>query len=529
MRHPASSSERLAARPFSLAQAAAARLAALTGWRRRLALVGFGLFGALALPPWSLLPALPVALTALVWLWDAAPTRRAAFATGWWWGWGWFILGLYWISHALLTDPLRFGWMIPFAVFGLSALMAVFYGLATLLAHLLGARGLGRVAVLAAAWTLAEWLRSWALTGFPWNALGSVWEASLPVLQSGAVAGLWGLCLLTALAGMAPALLAGPATPRRAVVALALALGLPLGAWTAGSLRLAAQPTVETGIKLRLVQPRIAQGTKWVEGLRERHLLEAVTLSRQPGADQVKAVIWPEAAAPFYLNLDGPHRAWAGMAAPPGGVLLTGALRLPDPDSTAPHLANSLYALDGIGEMLAVYDKAHLVPFGEYVPLRRILPIAKITHGAIDFTPGPGPRTLTLPGLPPLSPLICYEALFPAEMVGADQPRPDWLLNVTDDGWFGLSAGPYQHLAAARLRAVEQGLPLARAANTGITTLVDPLGRELGRIALGERGILDVALPAPLPPTPYARFGDVLPLLLALLCGAIGLATRKTC
>jgi len=514
------------ARPFSLARAGADRLAALTGWRRRLTLVGFGLLGALALPPWSFLPALPVALTALVWLWDAGRDRRAAFGAGWWWGCGWFILGLYWISHALLTDPAKFGWMIPFAVFGLSALMASFLGAATLLARLAGARGAGRIAVLAAAWTVVEWVRSWALTGFPWNSLGSVWEANLAVLQVGAVAGLWGLGLLTALAGMAPALLADPPSRRRAVLVVGLALGLPLAAWGGGTLRLAAHPTIETGLRLRLVQPRIALGTKWVESLRETHLRDAVMLSRQPGFDQVKAVIWPEATAPFYLNLDGPHRAWAGLAAPPGGVLLAGALRLaPEPLQ----LWNSLYVLDGVGETLAVYDKAHLVPFGEYVPLRQILPIAKITHGSTDFTPGPGPRTLDLPVLPPVSPLICYEAVFPGQVVGAGQPRPAWLLNITDDGWFGLSAGPYQHLAAARLRAVEEGLPLARAANTGITTLVDPLGRELGRIPLGERGILDVALPAPLDPTPYARFGDALPLLLALLCGAIGLATRKTC
>ena len=516
----------LFARLFSLAHAGAERLATLSGWRRRFALLGFGLLGALALPPWSVLPALPVALTALVWLWQARPDRRAAFGAGWWWGCGWFILGLYWISHALLTDPVKFGWMIPFAIFGLSGLMAVFLGLATLTARLLGARGAGRIAVLAATWTLAEWLRSWVLTGFPWNSLGSVWEANLPVLQLGAFAGLWGLGLLTALAGMAPALLADPPSRRRLALVATLALGLPLAAWTGGTLRLAAVPTVETEVRLRLVQPHIDQGTKWLEGRREQHLRDAIALSRAPGFDQVKAVIWPEAAAPFYLNLDGPHRAWAAMAAPPGGILLTGALHLsPEPL----RLWNSLYALDGIGEMLEVYDKAHLVPFGEYVPLRAILPIAKITNGSTDFTPGPGPRTLSLPVLPPVSPLICYEAVFPAEVIGTAQPRPAWLINITDDGWFGLSAGPYQHLAAARLRAVEQGVPLARAANTGITTMIDPLGRELGRIALGERGFLDVALPAPLDPTPYARFGDLLPLLLALLCGGIGMATRKTC
>jgi apolipoprotein N-acyltransferase len=515
------------ARVFAAARVLADRLAALSGWRRRLTLVGLGALGALALPPLSLLPVLLLSLPALVWLFDAAPTRRAAFGVGWWWGCGWFIVGLYWISYALLVDAAKFGWMIPFAVFGLSGLLAVFMGAATLAARLVGARGTGRVAVLAALWTLAEWLRSWMLTGFPWNSLGSVWDVSLPVLQVGAFGGLWGLSLLTALAAMAPALLADQPSPRRLALVGLLSVLLPLAAWGGGSLRLALVPPAETGLTLRVVQPHIPQGTKWMEGRREGHLFDAVALSRGTSLDGIKAVIWPEAAAPFFLNLDDAHRAYAALAAPPDGLLLTGALRISPRGEDPFRLWNSLYAIAPGGPIVALFDKAHLVPFGEYVPLRWLLPITKITNGSTDFTPGPGPRTLDLPGLPPVAPLICYEAIFPGQVVGRDQPRPDWILNITDDGWFGLSAGPYQHLAAARLRGIEEGLPLVRAANTGISAVFDPLGREVARLGLGERGSFDVVLPRPVAITPYGRWGDSLPLALVLACFAAGLAFRK--
>lgn len=514
-------------RVFRAARALADRLAALSGWRRRLTLVGLGAGGALALPPLSLVPVLLLSLPALVWLFDAAPTRRAAFGVGWWWGCGWFIVGLYWISYALLIDAAKFGWMIPFAVFGLSGLLALFMGAATLAARLVGARGAGRVAVLAGLWTVAEWLRSWMLTGFPWNSLGSVWEVSLPVLQLGALTGLWGLSLLTALAAMAPALLADPPSPRRLALVVLLSVLMPLAAWGGGTLRLALVPPAQTGLTLRVVQPHIPQGTKWLEDRREGHLFDAVALSRGTSLDGVAAVIWPEAAAPFFLNLDDAHRAYAALAAPPGGLLLTGALRIAPRGETPFRLWNSLYAVAPGGATVALFDKAHLVPFGEYVPLRWLLPINKVTHGSTDFTPGPGPRTLTLPGLPPVAPLICYEAIFPGQVVGRDQPRPEWILNITDDGWFGLSAGPYQHLAAARLRGIEEGLPLVRAANTGISAAFDPLGREVARLGLGERGSVDVALPRSVAVTPYGRFGDTLPLALALVSIVVGLVGRE--
>ncbi|MDO8606953.1 MAG: apolipoprotein N-acyltransferase [Phaeospirillum sp.] len=510
----------------------ALRLKALTGWRRRLTLMLMGAVAALALPPVGFLPALLVAFPALVWMFDASESRRAAFGAGWWWSMGWFSAGYYWISNALLTDVAKFGWMIPFAIFGLSGLVAAFVGAATLAVRLARAPGPGRIFLLAAAWTFAEWLRSWVLTGFPWNPLGSVWDGVLPVLQFGAVGGVWSLSLLTAVVALAPALLADPLSRRGKVLVLALVVGLPLAGWIGGSIRLAGAPDLTDpdalvpGLRIRLVQANLPQGNKWRDDLREANLREHVALSRSPGFEAVTTVIWPETAASYFLDLDTLHREIVASAAPLGGLVLTGAPRITPRGVEPLQIWNSLFAITANAEVVGVYDKAHLVPFGEYVPFRGLLPIAKITHGGTDFSAGPGPRTLDLPGLPPVSPLICYEAIFPNAVIQPDHERPQWLLAVTNDGWFGQSAGPHQHLAAARMRAIEEGLPLARAANTGISAMIDPFGRELARIPLGDKGFADAPLPKAITPPPFGRFGNVPALLLLLACLGVGLGLR---
>lgn len=505
---------------MSRVAALAERFHALAGWRRRAALLGLGALAAAALPPTGVLPVLLLAFPPLAWALDHAPDRRAAFGAGFWWSAGWFAVGLYWISHALLTDPVKFGWMIPFAVFGLSSLLAAFNGLATLAVHLLPIGRVARIPALAVALTVAEWLRSWVMTGFPWNPVGSVWDISLPVLQFGALGGIWGLSFLTYLAMLAPALLAGPGY-RRSVAALTL--GLPILLWVGGTIRLARLPEAEApGIRLRIVQAAVAQANKWKDDQREANLLDHVNLTRGPGFEAITTVIWPETAVSYFLDLDRLHRQMAAAAVPPGGLLLTGAPRV-TPRGVEPfRIWNSLMAVTGNAEIAAVYDKVHLVPFGEYVPLRGVLPIAKITHGGTDFSAGPGPAALDLPGLPEAAPLICYEAIFPGAVVARDRPRPGWIVNVTNDGWFGISSGPHQHLAASRMRSIEEGLPQARAANTGISAVIDPAGRIIARLPLGERGVLDAPLPRALAATPYARFGELIPgLILLIAMGAI--------
>ena len=261
-----------------------------------------------------------------------------------------------------------------------------------------------------------------------------------------------------------------------------------------------------SGVRLRLVQAGIPQRLKWLPQLRAQHLQIFIALSNQPAAAGEAApnvVIWPETAAPYLLNEDAPARLAASQAVPPDGVLISGTMRA-DGQGT---FWNGLVAIDEAANVIGLYDKAHLVPFGEYVPLRGILPLEKLTPGLGDFTPGPGRVTLRLPGVPPFSALICYEAIFPARVV-ARGDRPAWMLNLTNDAWFGTGAGPRQHLAIARLRAVEEGLPLVRAANTGISAVVDAHGRIVARLELGVAGVLDADLPRALDGiTPYGRFG----------------------
>jgi apolipoprotein N-acyltransferase len=507
--------------------AAAGRLEALTGWRRRGALILLGAVAALALPPVGLVPVLLVAVPGLIWLLDAAGDRRGAFGAGWWWGLGWFCAGLYWIANALLIEPEKFGWMVPFATVGLSGVLACFTGLATLLVRLTGVSGVGRVPVLAGAWTLCEWLREWVLSGFPWNPLGSVWDAAPAVLQVGSLAGVFGLSLLTVLVFGLPAVLADYAPRRWRLAAVAVAVLLVAGAAVWGVIRLAAPAEMVPATRLRLVQAAVAQRHMWRDDLRESQLLDHVELSRGPGWEGITHVVWPETAAPFVLDMDPGHRALVATAAPAGGMVLTGAPRVTAPGELPFQVWNSLMAIDGAAQIHGIYDKAHLVPFGEYVPMRQWLPIAKITQGGTDFSAGPGPRTLELPGLPPVSVMICYESIFPGEIVARDHKRPGWLLTVTNDAWFGNSAGPYQHLAAGRMRAIEEGLPLVRAANSGISAVFDAMGREVASLGLGRRGVVDAPLPKPLEPTLYARFGNAVPLTLALACATLGMFLRR--
>ncbi len=506
----------------------ALRIGRLSPWRGRLFAFLLGGFGALAFAPLNLVLLFLLAVTGLVWLYDGKDTRLGAFACGWWWGLGHFAVGLYWISNSMLVDPARFGWMIPFSIFGLGGLLALFPATALLVLRLSGVRGPARILVLAGLWTLAEWVRGWILTGFPWNLAGSIWDLSVTMLQPASLIGAYGLSLLTIVIAAAPAVLAdeGPAWGRWSIFGIALLI--PAGMWAYGQDRLERAPTAFVdGVRLRLVQANIPQSNKWQEEQRQRNMDEQVALSRSAGFEQVTHVIWPETAAPYYLDHDPIPRTQLATAVPRGGLVITGAPRVTPMGQRPFRLWNSIQAIDGQARIVATYDKVHLVPFGEYVPFRDVLPIAKITPGAVDFTPGEGLRALRLPGLPAAGPLVCYEVIFPGAVVGPE--RPEWLLNLTNDGWFGLSTGPYQHLASARMRAVEEGLPLVRAANTGVSAVFDPLGREIARLGLGERGVLDAPLPKATEATFFARNGNILAVLLAGFLVLLGRGfSRKT-
>ena len=473
-----------------------------------------------ALPPVGVPPLLVVAFTGLVWLIDGTRGARAAAAVGWWFGLGHFVAGLYWFAFALLTDPARYGWLIPPAILGISAVLALYFAAVAAIARLCPA-GPTRVVGLALAWTAAELLRARLLTGFPWNLIASAWTISDAMMQTMALVGAYGLGLITVLAAAMPATLVGAG--RRRWLPTALTTALLLAAWAGGAWRLNGGSTAFVdGVLLRLVQPNIAQTNKWKRDRMAANFDRVLGLVRSSGFTAVTQVILPETAVPYLIGEDVVARLRLAAATPPGGLLITGAIRRERAADGTPRLWNSLYAIEPSGAVAGVYDKFHLVPFGEYVPFRRLLPVTKLTAGSIDFSAGPGPRSLRLPGLPPAGPLICYEVIFPHQVVDPSD-RPAWLLNITNDAWFGMSSGPYQHFAAARMRAVEQGLPLARAANNGITGVIDPYGRVIARLGLGQTGVVDAPLPVALAaPTPYARFGDAIPLGL-IAVGSIGL------
>lgn len=510
------------------------RLRDLTGWRRWLAAALAGAIAIFALPPAYATPLLWLTFPCLLLLLDGAAGPRQAFAVGWWFGFAHHLLGLYWISFALLLDTARFFWLMPFAAAGLPALLACFLGAAMAAldwaSRRFGLTGVGRVLAFAVLWSLAEYLRGHVLTGFPWNLVAYGWIAWLPVFQTAALVGSYGLGLLTAALAALPYLLADRATDRRIArrwVAGGVALLLAAAGW--GHLRLAQPVGMVPGVTLRLVQPNIEQTLKWDPAARRANFEKVLRLSRAPAARgdaAPTALLWPESAVPYDLEHDTNAQAAVAAVTPPGGLLLAGTARATiDPASGTERYWNSLLVSDHDGQVRAIYDKFHLVPFGEYVPLRRWLPLPRSVTGG-EFSAGPGPRVLSLPGLPPVSPLICYEVIFPgrvkpppasAEAGAADAPR--WIATVTNDGWYGNTAGPHQHFDMARARAVEEGLPVVRVANTGISGTIDPYGRVLGSLALGTEGVLDSPLPEAAAATLYGRRGD-LPYAWLLLAAA---------
>lgn len=500
------------------------RLAQLRGWRRILTALGLGALAVLALPPVYFIPALIPAFTGFAWLLESDSRARTALASGWWFGMGYFTAGFYWVANALLTKPEEFGWLAPVAPICLAFLVAPTVAIAAWLARILAPRpGAGFVLALAASWTLMEWVRSFWLTGFPWNLIGSVWTFSDAMIQVTSLIGTYGLGLLTVAAAAMPAETVRARNREWPAWPFGVAVAVLAVVYLGGVLRLdlaPATPMVE-GVRLRLVQPNIPQNLKWRRDLISRHIEQQVAMGAEPAAVPPTHVIWSEASAPTFLADDQRHLQMIAAATPPGGLTIVGTLRRTSASEPS-DLANSMLAIDPAGQIVGSYDKSHLVPFGEYMPLRGVLPLPSLAAGMADFAPGTGVRTMRLAGLPPFSPLICYEVIFPASVVDRHD-RPAWLLNITNDGWYGQSAGPYQHFAAARLRAVEEGLPLVRVANTGISGIIDAYGRVIVRLGLGEKGVVDGPLPPALTnPTAYARLGNLSVFALVLVFAMIG-------
>jgi apolipoprotein N-acyltransferase len=547
-----------AGRAVDFAGGASRRVGGLTGWRRLAVAFAAGSLSVLAMAPFFLWPVLFFTLPVLVWLIDGAqaqgesasfwqrPAVRAATA-GWWFGFGYFLFGLFWIGEAFLVEADKFAWLLPFAVTMMPAGLALFTALAAAAARLVWPPGLARILVLAVALALTEWLRGHVLTGFPWNVLGYALTWPLPMMQSAALVGIYGLTLLAVLIFAAPLTLVADAStghaPRRAmqwavgIAVLPLLLLYGFGAW-----RLAADPApLIDGVRIRVVQASVDQRDKWKAEKQGEIFQDQLDLSRQDPTGRrddlagITHLIWPEAAMPF-LPLEHPEALAAiGKLLPDGTQLISGALRLKRPFTNGPggnrQGYNSLMVFTDKGALESLYDKIHLVPFGEYLPFQATLEwmgLEQLTRWRGGFSVGPNPRPLlSVPGLPAVAGLICYEAIFPAEVVQGAK-RPGLMLNITNDGWFGDTTGPWQHFHQARVRAVEEGVPLVRSANNGVSAVIDGQGRVLSLLPLNARGVIDSGIPAAMAPPPYARWGDWIFVALALAFAiAAGVLARK--
>ena len=478
------------------------------------------------------MPLLWVVYPCLLFLLDGAATHRQAFAIAWWFGFGQFFTAFYWLTFSMFTDIAHWWWAVPFASTILPILLGFIPGFAVMMWWRERQTGLMRIAGFAAWLTVGEWIRGHFLTGFPWNLTAQGWIACLPLLQSFSWLGQYGLGFATIAAAAAPALLGDGAYPARRGLAAAaggIAMFAALAAW--GEYRLA--ETLDPGstdLVFRLVQPNVSQSEK--HDLSRDHFATLLRLSEQPSAgSQPRFFIWPETAVPYPLDMSPEIPKAIASVLQPGGLVLTGALRRePGPDGHMRYY-NSLEVVDSEGRRLAHYDKTHLAPFGEYMPFRNVLPLDALAVGSQDLTPGTGAETISVPGLPPFAPAICYEAIFPETIVDP-RHRPAFLVQVTNDGWFGVSAGPHQHFAMARARAVEQGMPLLRAGNTGVSGAVDSFGRLIGKLKLGETGFLDVALPRALSRPPfYAVHGDLIYAMILLTYAGLsklGIGKRRS-
>lgn len=513
----------------------------LWGWRRLVVAAGVGALSVLALPPLGFAPVLFLTLPVLVWLVDGAVTTtgrlRAALsagAVGWAFGFGYFLAGLYWIGAAFLVEAEDFLWALPIAVSALPLGLGLFYGAALFLARLFWRPGPWRVLPFATFMTASELVRGQVLTGFPWNSFGYTITITPVSMQAAALVTVYGLSFAAFLIFAAPAALAprargawGP--PALAAVLIAAIVGY-------GVARLESAQSDGTGVFVRIVQPAIQQVEKWKPENRSTIFNTLIGLSDQAtspeimGTADVDLIIWPESALTFLYDREPGAQAAVAATLTSGTVLITGLQRhiVDNTDPRGFRAYNSVASIDDEGQIVASYDKVDLVPFGEFLPFQDLLEawgVEQLTRLPGGFDAGTDRQPIRINGLPSFLPLICYEIVFPGEIHRGEE-RADWLLNVTNDAWFGNSPGPYQHLLQSRVRAVEEGLPLVRAANTGISAIFDAHGREVASAPLNARGVVDGELPAPIADPPVAATHGRLPAVLLCVIGLLASLVR---
>lgn len=476
-----------------------------------------GALSALGFAPVYALPLFAAGMVFAFLMADEAPNAKKAALFGYFFGFGYFCAGFYWIANALLVDVSVFGWLYPIALLGTGAFFGLFFIPPFMVWHKLKSGLWGKILGFASTFVLCEYVRSFLFTGFPWNMAGSMFAFSDVLLQTASVFGTYGLSfLLLVITGACYVLI-----KRHYQSAVGVIFGILAVMIVFGVCRLKGYENANGKIKVRLVQPSIAQTLKWDKASLENNLKTYIEMSRQKGFENVDMVVWGETATAFNPEESVYYKKLVRKAVPQKGYLITGVLRY---DEQQDLLYNSVSVLNKEGKTVAFYDKNHLVPFGEYIPLRQYLPawVKPVANQIADFAQGEKFKLLNVEGLPRFGALICYEIIFPDEIVNRKN-KPAFVVLVSNDGWYGQSFGPYQHFAAAKLRAVEEGVTVIRSANNGISAVINPVGGVAGKLDLNVKGVRDVFLPKVLTlETIYAALKgtgmQVLMLLVLLMC-----------
>jgi apolipoprotein N-acyltransferase len=482
-----------------------------------------GAFASLVFAPLHFFIAAPIALSIFYFLLDKASKRKEVFWIGFAFGFGYFLTGIYWIAISLLVDAASFAWLIPFALTLIPSALALYLGLFALSYKFILAKFRlnftgQKILVFAVIWTFFEFLRSELFSGFPWNLLGYGWMFDLHFAQLASVFGIYGLSFFAVIASLLPIFFFGKKSQILDKFSAFLFVGMIVFLTIFGYCRIDdSKLKTSSEVKLRLVQANIKQEMKWDSEEKYQNLLRQIKLTNSANLDGVSAVIWSETAVPYAIEEGSELLLKLREAIPSNGILITGALRLGYSRLNKNLITkawNSVFTLSQNG-IVNHYDKHHLVPFGEYIPLQKYLPfIEKITEGAIGFSKGEGAQTIAARGFS-FSPLVCYEVIFSDQVINKNS-RPDLFVNVTNDAWFGNSSGPYQHFDMTKMRSIEYGISMARAANTGISAFINPFGQVIKEIKLNHSGIIDVNLIKNLDPTIYEKYSYA-PLVLLIV------------
>ena len=462
----------------------------LTNYKKTACLLGA--LSALSFPPVYAFPVFIISLCLALKITDNVKNMKQSFLMGYCFGITYFIVGFYWICNALLVDFLTFGWLYPISLIAIGLFFCLFMVPPFLIWYITRQQYMWiKISSFASVWVLLEVLRSFIFTGFPWNLLGTIFAFHEVFIQSASIWGTYGLSFIALIVtGCVYAFFSG--NKKSATIALCTILSFLI---IFGLLRVNKYEIIDSNVKVRLVQPSIPQSMKWDRNELENNFKQYIDLSAQDGLDTVDFVVWGETALPFNVEYNLKYREMIKRAIPEKGYLITGLVRFDVVDGRyKPY--NSMYVLDKDVDIKAFYDKSHLVPFGEYLPFRKYIPdwMQPIASNVSDFAQGKKYKNITIENYPVFAALICYEIIFPDEVINRNN-KPDWLVVLTNDGWYGNSSGPYQHLVSAKMRAVEEGITIVRSANSGISAVISPVGKIINQIKLNEKNYSDVYLP----------------------------------